>query len=447
LWKLADTVCAHFGFTKRPIIISNACISGVSAVITASRLIRSGEYRNVIVVGGDALSEFVVTGFDLFKSLSSNPCRPYDSARDGLNLGEACAALLVTCNKDLSCGVTVEGGAVTNDANHISGPSRTGDGLCYAMEQAMRQSGVTPQEISFVNAHGTATLYNDEMESKAVLLAGLAEVPINSLKSYFGHTLGTAGVVEIIVCAEQLKQGVLLGTKGFEHLGVPAEIQVSGEHKEMKMKRCVKTASGFSGCNAAIVLSLEEHARTVETQPEWTITQLSDCEIENGIIKINGCEVFHSEGEFGEFIRAAFRSFNYSNMKFYKMDDLCKLGYIGAEYLLHQRHFHPSEVALLLSNRSASLDTDRKHQQAIGKNASPAVFVYTLPNIVLGEICIRHKIQGENTFFITEEPDYDFLRHYAEIVMRNGGYKALIYGWCELLGEKYKLKMNLIVQK
>lgn len=128
------------------------------------------------------------------------------------------------------------------------------------------------------------------------------------------------------------------------------------------------------------------------------------------------------------------------------MDDLCKLGYITTAYLLsglkNEKEYTPTEIGIILSNRSSSLDTDEKHQQIIDslgeQEASPAVFVYTLPNVVLGEICIRHKIQGENTFFIHTRYPEQFIREYAEEVMTRRSLRSCIIGWCELKREQYQ---------
>lgn len=451
LWDMAQRVADYFHHSQRPIVVSSACISGVSSLIVASRLLRAGKYQNVVVVGGDLLTRFVVSGFASFKSLSGRCCRPYDVSRDGLTLGEACGAILVTTDGNLSTGVTIEGGAITNDANHISGPSRTGDGLSYAMDRAMSQGGVQPLDVSFINAHGTATVFNDEMESKAIYLSGLQDVPVNSLKSYFGHTLGAAGVIESVICVEQLKAGLLLGTQGFEKLGVPQPILVSDTHFEMEMKCCLKTASGFGGCNAAMVLALEKYAKDVEGRMSVSCSLVRTCGIVDGEIRVDDKTIQKYTGDFSEFVRVAFKTLNRPNMKFYKMDDLCKLGYLTTEYLLDGYTYTSSELAIVLANRSSSLDTDSKHQEILNRESecgvSPAVFVYTLPNVVLGEICIHHRIQGENTFFINRDVADVFLDGYAQILLEQGGYRAVVYGWCEKMGEEYSSQMKLIEKR
>ena len=257
LWKMAERIGDFFGATNQVEVISNACISGVSALIVAKRWIESGRYKRVIVAGGDILSHFITSGFLSFRSVSAHLCRPYDIQRDGLSLGEACGAVLLETQGNANH-IILSGGAISNDANHISGPSRTGDGLALAINQAMEEAGALPEDISFINAHGTATVYNDEMESKAIHLAGLAAVPVNSLKPYFGHTLGASGIIETILCIEQLKEGRYYGTLGYETLGVPMPITVYATHQPIPMKCCIKTASGFGGCNAALVLSLPD---------------------------------------------------------------------------------------------------------------------------------------------------------------------------------------------
>lgn len=448
LWKMGERIGNYFKVYNKVEVISNACISGVSALIVAKRWIETGRYKRVIVAGGDILSHFITSGFLSFRSVSEQRCRPYDAQRDGLNLGEACGAILLS-NEGGANDIILSGGAISNDANHISGPSRTGDGLALAIHQSMEEAGVTTEDISFINAHGTATVYNDEMESKAIHLAGLSSVPVNSLKPYLGHTLGASGIVETILCVEQLKDNQFYGTLGYETLGVPIPMSVSATHCTLPMRCCIKTASGFGGCNAAIVLSLPAFRKQGKGCKMPFISVSDTVTIQPGIVTRQGETIFDpSETDFAPFIREAYKHLGENNMKFYKMDDLCKLGYIAAGYLLKDTNFKPEEIGIILANASSSLDTDCKHQSIISKDgdsaASPAVFVYTLPNVVLGEICIRHKIQGENTFFISRQYDPASMEEYARIVMAKGKLKTCIIGWCELLQGHYQAEFKLL---
>ena len=440
-----QSVADFFRCKNKPIIISNACISGVSAFVVARWMLLSAKCKHVVLVGCDALCEFITSGFASFKSISQGPCRPYDENRDGLTLGEAAGAVLLTTDVAMadSARIRFAGGAVSNDANHISGPSRTGDGLYYAVSHAMNEAHVKSEDIGFLNTHGTATRYNDEMESKAVAWAELNDKPLNSLKGYIGHTLGASGVVETIVCAEQLKQSYIFGTKGHSVSDTPHKLSLSSDLQHFKKKCCVKTASGFGGCNAAIVLDMEaQKNKTTRPQDHKTTKVLGEV--------VSEYILPQSDLPFAEFIRNEFKSFGESNMKFYKMSDMSKALYVAVEHLLKEDGFsdvEPLRRAIVLANKAASLDADVIHQEIINKRlpegASPAAFVYTLANVAAGEICIRHKIQGDNTFFIEDE-DSGLTEQYAKSLIENDRADAVICGWCEYLKGKWNVNIKLL---
>lgn len=259
LYKTADVIAKFWGFENKARVLSNACISGVEALHLGSQFIKQGIYENVIVVGADMLTEFIVSGFMSFQSLSSNICRPFDENRDGLNLGEAAACIFLSSNEDFGSQtkdhIEIIGGGSSNDANHISGPSRTGDGQFFAISSALKEARLTSQDIDHVSAHGTATPFNDEMESKALNLAGLHNTPVVSLKAYFGHTLGAAGLIESIVAIHNLRDQRILKSLGYEHHGVPMPLRISEKTQSYSLHTILKTASGFGGCNAALIIS------------------------------------------------------------------------------------------------------------------------------------------------------------------------------------------------
>ena len=231
LWSPAAAIAAHFGNPNKPVVVSNACTSGVCAQITAMRLLEAGMYQNAVVVGCDIQSRFIVSGFQSFKALSSDPCLPFCPERKGLNLGEAAAAIIYsstdrfadeTQSKDLW---QLEAGSIHNDATHISAPSRTGEGAYRCLTDVLH--GIRPEDVRLIGVHGTGTLYNDDMERTAIHRAGLDKVPMSVLKPFFGHTMGAAGILETILCAMQVQQG-----------------------------QVIKMLSGFGGVNAAIRLEV-----------------------------------------------------------------------------------------------------------------------------------------------------------------------------------------------
>ncbi len=249
----AGLIAKKLGLISEPLVVSHACISGLLAMITGMRLIQAGIYDQLIISGGDLITSFIYSGFMSFQAISPNPCRPFDATRDGITLGEAAATVVLSANKKPGA-IRLAGGAVSNDANHISGPSRTGEELWFAIRSAMQQAGTDAKDIDFVSAHGTATKYNDEMEAKALHLASLPEVPVNSLKGYYGHTLGAAGILESIITMHSMKENLILPTLGFSTPGTEMPVNVTNEIRQAKLQKTLKTASGFGGCNAAIVL-------------------------------------------------------------------------------------------------------------------------------------------------------------------------------------------------
>ncbi len=257
LWKMADVITGYFGNPNKPLFICNACISGSVAIITAARLIASGKYDHAIVTGGDIVSEFVVSGFMSFQALSPETCRPFDSNRTGLSLGEGCGTVIMTSDRmktGSSYPVAYLGGATSNDANHISGPSRDGEGLYLSIAPAMKEAGANAGDLGFISAHGTSTPYNDEMESLALTRAGLENVPVNSFKGYIGHTLGAAGIIETILSIYSIRNNILFKSAGYSENGVSRPLNVIKEHTRTPVRTVLKTASGFGGCNAAIVI-------------------------------------------------------------------------------------------------------------------------------------------------------------------------------------------------
>ena len=243
-------------FDSQGKVISCACISGLSALIYAADKIAADQVDHALIVGVDLLGEFTSLGFESFFALDQEQCKPFDKNRKGLNLGEAAASMVLSKDSSLFKNTPLRylGGATSNDANHISGPSRTGEGLYRAVSKSLKYSDRSAHQIQFVSAHGTGTQFNDEMESKAFARLGLQDVPLNSLKGYFGHTLGASGVVEIAMTMQSMRDGILLKTLGCSEAGTETKLNVLTENLELQVNLALKTASGFGGCNASVLI-------------------------------------------------------------------------------------------------------------------------------------------------------------------------------------------------
>lgn len=255
LHELGNSIKNFFKFKNDPIIVSNACVSGILAVAIAKRYVQNGIYDEVLIVSGDLVSNFILSGFNSFQAMSNAHCKPFCKHRAGINIGEAASSILVTSNeKNLSKdAVKIIGDGSCNDANHISGPSRTGEGLVRSIRSAMEEASISGNDVDYISAHGTATNYNDEMEAIAFDRLSLNNVPVNSLKGYYGHTLGASGLVETIIGMQSLHNNTLYTSLGFEELGVSKKITVINKPISKELTTFLKTASGFGGCNTAVL--------------------------------------------------------------------------------------------------------------------------------------------------------------------------------------------------
>ncbi len=237
--------------------ISNACTSGVVALQQGAKMIQRGAADAAYVVGVDHLSAFVLAGFTALKALDPSGARPFDRERCGLSLGEAGGAI-VLLRDDLATapGIELIGWGSSNDANHMTGPSRDGSGLALAIRGALRTANLTAADIDYINVHGTGTPYNDAMEAAALrTIFGEACPPVSGQKGMLGHTLGAAGVVESIICALALREQFLPGTPRLSSLadGMPASL-VKEPRPAERLRHVLKLSTGFGGVNCALVL-------------------------------------------------------------------------------------------------------------------------------------------------------------------------------------------------
>ena len=224
----------------------------------AKRFIEMDVCDDVYVLALDDLTDFVLTGFNSFQAMDFDLCKPFDVDRKGVNLGEAAACVYLSKEKKKDS-FEIIGESSINDANHISGPSRTGEGLVLSIEKALNEAQINVSDIDYISAHGTATLYNDEMEAIAFNRLNMQDIPTNSLKAYYGHTLGASGLLELIVSIKQAQENVVLKSHNFNELGTSVFQNVQKENLEKELNILLKTSSGFGGSNAVIILKKVEN--------------------------------------------------------------------------------------------------------------------------------------------------------------------------------------------
>jgi len=266
----AAQVSIALGLKGPNFAISSACSSGTDAVGVAFELIQRGELDAILAGGTDAgVHPICVAGYDALKALSTrndNPetaSRPFDATRDGFIISEGSAVLVLENLKHaLERGAViiaeVAGYSATSDANHITHPSEGGEGGIRVIRQALAGAGMTPEEIGYINAHGTSTPINDKMETaavKSVFREHAYKVPISSTKSMTGHLIGAAGALEAAICALVIQQGIIPPTINLTHPDPDCDLDyVPDKTRKTVVNATLSNSFGFGGRNSALVL-------------------------------------------------------------------------------------------------------------------------------------------------------------------------------------------------
>lgn len=460
----AQRIASQLGIDTKPIVVCNACISGLSALILGNRLIDSGLYDSAIVCGCDTPRQFILSGFQSLKALSPEPCRPFDMERMGLNLGEAAATLILSKNPIQGNSWRMGDGFIRNDAFHISTPSKTADGLYLSLQRTLesftKEISSTCKQIdmkahlAFINAHGTATLFNDQMESVAIGRAGLSDLPANAYKSFWGHTMGAAGILETIISMKAIDDNTILGTRGFSELGVSGKMNICAENRPTDKKGFIKMLSGFGGCNATIWAAKSPEKENIalsqieQQNREFTTTHTIRITPEEVILDQRKIwerkeELREQEGqEHHSLLTSLYKQMIGNYPKFYKMDGLSRLGFVASEILLNaEKGETDKERAIIFFNHSSSIASDRNYKESINDKdnyfPSPSIFVYTLPNIVTGEIAIRNHFHGETSFFILPDKDERMMEEILQASCRDAQSKSFLTGWIDYEDERH----------
>lgn len=460
----AQRIASQLGIDAKPIVVCNACISGLSALILGNRLIDSDLYDAAIVCGCDTPRQFILSGFQSLKALSPEPCRPFDMERMGLNLGEAAATLILSKNPIQGNSWRMGDGFIRNDAFHISTPSKTADGLYLSLQRTLesftKEISSTCKQIdlkehlAFINAHGTATLFNDQMESVAIGRAGLSDLPANAYKSFWGHTMGAAGILETIISMKAIDDDTILGTRGFSELGVSGKMNICAENRPTDKKGFIKMLSGFGGCNATIWAAKNPERENIalsqieQQNREFTTTHTIRITPEEVILDQQKLwegkkELGKQEGqEHHSLLTSLYKQMIGNYPKFYKMDGLSRLGFVASEILLNaEKGDMDKERAIIFFNHSSSIASDRNYKESINDKdnyfPSPSIFVYTLPNIVTGEIAIRNHFHGETSFFILPDKDERMMEEILQASCRDAQSKSFLTGWIDYEDERH----------
>ncbi len=249
----------EFGISAPCFVIANACASGTNAIGRAFEWVRSGKYQRVLTGGYDALSQLVFVGFDSLQAATPEKCRPFDRDRSGMVLGEGAAVIALenfesAQKRRANILGEIIGYGISTDNHHLTQPDPSGSGPKRAMEQALQSAGCGPAQVDYINAHGTATPFNDAAEGKAISeMFGC--VPVSSTKSMIGHSLGAAGAIEAVFCLLALQSQFLPPNINFRAADGDVALNiVANESRDAKIDIALSNSFGFGGTNASVLI-------------------------------------------------------------------------------------------------------------------------------------------------------------------------------------------------
>ena len=253
-FSVTDFVRRYLGLDGVALTISTACSSSAKVFAAAARQMALGTIDAAVVGGVDSLCLTTLYGFASLQLTSSQPARPYDVRRDGISIGEAAAFALLERADAGQGGIYLLGTGESSDAHHMSAPHPEGLGARLAMEAALQSANIAPQEVDYVNLHGTATPANDAAEGLAMAALFGARVPCSSTKGATGHTLGAAGAVEAVIAAIALTQGWIPGSPGTQTLDAAQALDYRLTGSAAPLRTVLSNSFGFGGSNCALVL-------------------------------------------------------------------------------------------------------------------------------------------------------------------------------------------------
>jgi 3-oxoacyl-[acyl-carrier-protein] synthase-1 len=259
-FSVANFTREYFGLTGPAVVVSSACSSSAKVFASARRMIAAGLVDAAVVGGVDSLCLTTLYGFNSLGLTSEQACRPFDTERNGISIGEAAAfALLERPPEQLDANaILLLGIGESSDAYHMSSPHPEGLGARMAMQDALKMANLQPADIDYINLHGTATQSNDTAEGKAVNYLFGTNIPCSSTKGQTGHTLGAAGGLEAVICALALQEGMLPAGLNTENIDPTVGIDYLLDNREQSISHVLSNSFGFGGTNCSLIFGRAE---------------------------------------------------------------------------------------------------------------------------------------------------------------------------------------------
>jgi hypothetical protein len=407
-------------FSSPAFAVSAACASGSMAVGVAARLL-ADQPGKILIVAGDCQGAFIEAGFSSLNAIDPNGARPFDALRSGLCLGETAAAVLLSSDP-ADGGLFVQGWGASMDANHLTGPSRTGDGLLASCKAALKKAGVSAPAL--VIAHATGTRYNDDAESIAYATL-LPEVPVAGYKGALGHSLGASGLTEFAIATRLHAVRKAPGTVGLRTLGCAGAIRAlpPGLH-DLAPGPILHANAGFGGLNAAVLIGAQPPAPT-ET---YAVSCLRKIELSNLGWSVTSTSGVIGDGAWQEPAASGHLPRLSARDVIGRVDSLWGRMDMACRALVALGHFAgplPEQTAVVLLSERGCAASDRLfEEQRRQGTVDPQRFPYTLPSAPIGEASIRLRLRGAGFAMLgaTDEQGRDV----AKALLRDGAPHVLL---------------------
>ena len=430
---IADELMAYHNIIGASYVISTACSASNNAVILGTQLLQDEECDLAICGGCDELSDISLAGFTSLGAINTDmACQPYSSGK-GINLGEGAGFVVLVKDKALAKYGKIIGGLITSDAYHITAPKPTGEGAAQIAEQLVTKAGIDFKDIDYINGHGTGTQANDKMEKNMFTKLFPSTTLISSTKGQTGHTLGAAGIIELINCLAAIEEQTVPATKNEIGTDSFPENFVYNRKREHSIQNVLNFSFAFGGNNSGVLLSsLDSPLETFPAEENLKMAILSSVgSIQDG--KESVAQYEEISGSFNDFKAMRFKGAvppkTINPAQFRKMDDFSKLVAVTtaqalAESGLNLKKVDTSKVGILFTTPSGPVEVVEGIEKQITTEGyahiSASRFPFTVMNAAAGMLSIMFKIKGPLSVISTNSGTIDGIQ-YAKEIMRNDG--------------------------
>lgn len=448
-----EVIAETFGHFASLQTVSTACSSATNAIITGANMLRNGLAEIVVVGGTESLTKFHLNGFNALMILDSRQCRPFDHDRAGLNLGEGAAYLVLETAKSVKkrgakplCVLSGYGNAC--DAFHQTASSPDGQGAFMAMQEALQLAGLKPEDIQYINAHGTGTPNNDESESQAIMrLFGQHLPPVSSTKSFTGHTTSASGSIEAVFCLLALQHQFLLPNINWHTPMENGIIPVTDPQPQGEIRHILSNAFGFGGNDSSIILSKDSRSEDVEQSRSEGVEQrrrifiqaAEQISIQNPLSEEWLSEPLSQDEPLVKAINPSFRDYMAAN-EARRMGNLMKRALVTTLKVLSDTGIeHPD--AIITGTSLGSLDYSERFLDSLTANGeealSPTYFMQSTHNTVGSALAIYTKTHGYNTTYSHGAISFDLTVLDAWMQMQLGKISTALVGGHDEMTESY----------